>query len=110
MAGKFNEKSKTATVESDLSRARPIEPDPYKMQPRQRILLPVPHMSGGELRYVQDAFESNWLSTVGPNIGAFEGDLELRAGLPAAALSSGTAAIHLGLRLLGVGAGDGRRL
>ena len=71
-----------------------------------RILLSVPHMSGGELKYVQDAFDSNWLSTVGPNITAFECALEQRMGSPAAAVSSGTAAIHLALRLLGVGPGD----
>ncbi|HEY2861019.1 MAG TPA: aminotransferase class I/II-fold pyridoxal phosphate-dependent enzyme [Terracidiphilus sp.] len=72
----------------------------------KRILLSVPHMSGTEQMYVREAFESNWLSTVGPHITAFEGALERRVGLPAAALSSGTAAIHLGLRLLGVGPGD----
>ena len=49
---------------------------------------------------------SNWLSTVGPNIGAFESEFAKHVGLPAAALSSGTAAIHLCLRLAGVGPGD----
>ena len=72
----------------------------------QRILLSVPHMGGREQSYVRDAFTSNWLSTVGPNVNAFESEFELRIGVPAVALSSGTAAIHLGLRLLGVGAGD----
>lgn len=71
-----------------------------------RILLSVPHMSGGEARYVEQAFRSNWLSTVGPNLNAFEERIEERLGLGAVALSSGTAAIHLGLRLLGVGPGD----
>ncbi len=71
-----------------------------------RILLSVPHMSGGEARYVEEAFRSNWLSTVGPNLNAFEQRIEERLGLGAVALSSGTAAIHLGLRLLGVGPGD----
>ncbi len=71
-----------------------------------RILLSVPHMGGTEQIYVNEAFASNWLSTVGPNIDAFEREFEQRIGLPAVALSSGTAAIHLGLRLLGVGAGD----
>lgn len=73
---------------------------------KQRILISVPHMAGAELSYVEEAFESNWLSTVGPNIGAFESALEQRVGVPAVALASGTAAIHLGLRLLGVGSGD----
>jgi pyridoxal phosphate-dependent aminotransferase EpsN len=71
-----------------------------------RIPLSVPHMGGAEQRYVQQAFASNWLSTVGPNIAAFEREFEERTGLRAVALSSGTAAIHLGLRLLGVGPGD----
>lgn len=71
-----------------------------------RILLSIPHMSGNEQKYVEDAFRSNWLSTVGPNLNLFERKLEERLGVSALALSSGTAAIHLGLRLLGVGAGD----
>lgn len=74
--------------------------------PERRIHLSVPHMSGREDRYVRDAFATNWLTTVGPNVDALEAELETRLGLPAAALSSGTAAIHLGLRLLGVGPGD----
>lgn len=72
----------------------------------KRVLLSVPHMGGAEQRYVHDAFESNWLSTVGPNLTAFEEQFEALIGMPAVALASGTAAIHLGLRLLGVGAGD----
>lgn len=63
-------------------------------------------MGGAEEAYVGEAFASNWLSTVGPNITAFEHEFEVRFGLPAAALGSGTAAIHLGLRLLGIGPGD----
>ncbi len=72
----------------------------------KRILLSVPHMSGHEKAYVEEAFASNWLSTVGPNIDAFEEEFSARLGRPSVAVSSGTAAIHLGLRLLGVGAGD----
>jgi pyridoxal phosphate-dependent aminotransferase EpsN len=71
-----------------------------------RILLSVPHMGGAEECFVRQAFASNWLSTVGPHIGAFEHEFSERIGRPAAALSSGTAAIHLGLRLLGVQPGD----
>src|SRR5436190_1275480 len=63
-------------------------------------------MAGTEQRYVQEAFASNWLSTVGSNLDAFERAFSDRLGLPAVALSSGTAAMHLGLRLLGVGPGD----
>jgi pyridoxal phosphate-dependent aminotransferase EpsN len=70
------------------------------------ILLSVPHMSGSELEFVHQAFASNWLSTVGPHLDAFERDFEKRLGISAVALSSGTAAIHLGLRALGVGPGD----
>jgi pyridoxal phosphate-dependent aminotransferase EpsN len=55
---------------------------------------------------VREAIATNWMSTVGPNIDAFEAEFSRRVGLPAVAVSSGTAALHLGLRLLGVGPGD----
>ena len=71
-----------------------------------RILLSVPHMGGREQAFVAEAFSSNWLSTVGPNITEFEKEFGARLGLRALAVGSGTAAIHLGLRALGVGAGD----
>jgi pyridoxal phosphate-dependent aminotransferase EpsN len=63
-------------------------------------------MGATEQIYVGEAFATNWLSTVGPNLTAFERQFEARLGLPSVALASGTAAIHLGLRLLGVGPGD----
>ncbi len=64
-------------------------------------------MSGTELQYVKEAFDSNWLSSVGPNLDAFEAAMSARlAGRHALAVSSGTAALHLILRYLGVGAGD----
>src|ERR1700722_12778791 len=72
----------------------------------KRILLSVPHMGGAEHTYVHEAFTSNWLSTVGPNLTAFENAFENRIGLPAVALSSGTARFPLCLGLLGVGPGD----
>lgn len=72
----------------------------------KRILLSVPHMGSTEQVYVGEAFASNWLSTVGPNIKAFEAAFVARIGHPAVALASCTAAIHLGLRLLGVRPGD----
>ncbi|MFZ5477955.1 MAG: DegT/DnrJ/EryC1/StrS family aminotransferase [Myxococcota bacterium] len=72
----------------------------------KRILMAVPHMGGAEEGFVREAFATNWLSTVGPNIDAFEEEFSRRIGLPSVALGSGTAAIHLGLRLLGVGPGD----
>jgi pyridoxal phosphate-dependent aminotransferase EpsN len=71
-----------------------------------RVYLSVPHMGESEAKYVSEAFASNWLSTVGANIEEFERAFAERLGRPAAALSSGTAAVHLGLRLLGVGPGD----
>lgn len=72
----------------------------------KRILLSVPHMGGREIEFVHEAFATNWLSTVGPNLTAFEQEFERRLGLPSVALGSGTAALHLGLRALGVGPGD----
>lgn len=72
----------------------------------KRILLSVPHMGGSEQHYVSEAFASNWLSVVGPNVTAFEQEFGSRFDTHAVAVSSGTAAIHLGLRALGVGPGD----
>ena len=72
----------------------------------KRILLSIPHMGGNEQAYVREAFATNWLSTVGPNLTAFEREFEARVGLPSVALASGTAALHLALRLVGVGPGD----
>jgi pyridoxal phosphate-dependent aminotransferase EpsN len=64
-------------------------------------------MGSSEERFVREAFATNWVSTVGPNIDAFERAFsELVGGRPTVALSSGTAAIHLGLKLLGVQSGD----
>ena len=74
------------------------------MQPQ--ILLSIPHMCGREEVYANGAFRSNWVSTAGPNLAAFEEAFTLKLGMPCVSLSSGTAAIHLGLRLLGVGPGD----
>ena len=76
--------------------------------PDQRILLSVPHMGGEEQEFVAEAFRSNWLSSVGPHIDAFEREMADRLGRDrlTLAVSSGTAAIHLLLRWLGVGTGD----
>jgi pyridoxal phosphate-dependent aminotransferase EpsN len=74
---------------------------------RQRIYLSAPHMSGRELELIQDAFASNWIAPLGPHVDAFERELCATVGARAGvALSSGTAALHLALLLLGVGAGD----
>ncbi len=76
------------------------------MQPK-RIYLSSPHMGGHELKYVHQAFDENWIAPLGPNVDGFEADLCRFTGAKhAAALSSGTAAIHLALVLLGVGPGD----
>lgn len=73
----------------------------------QQILLSTPHMGSAEREYVEEAFQTNWIAPLGPNVDAFERELAAIVGSShAAALSSGTAAIHLGLRLLGVGPGD----
>ncbi|MFV5685804.1 DegT/DnrJ/EryC1/StrS family aminotransferase [Flavobacterium sp. GB2R13] len=74
---------------------------------KNRIWLSSPHIGGSEQRYIQEAFDSNWIAPVGANIANFEHDLETYLGSGhVAALNSGTAAIHLGLILLGVQAGD----
>ncbi|MFC6876109.1 DegT/DnrJ/EryC1/StrS family aminotransferase [Flavobacterium myungsuense] len=73
-----------------------------------KIWLSSPHMGGSEQKYVNEAFETNWVAPLGPNVIGFEQDIEkyLKADCHVAALSSGTAAIHLGLVLLGVKSGD----
>ncbi len=75
---------------------------------KPKIWLSSPHMGGKEQSFVNEAFDTNWVAPLGPNVNGFEKDIEsyLGAGNHVAALSSGTAAIHLGLILLGVKAGD----
>lgn len=71
------------------------------------VLLSTPHLSEFEQEFVAQAFATNWIAPLGPNVDAFERELAALVGVKhAAAVSSGTAAIHLGLRLLGVGPGD----
>jgi pyridoxal phosphate-dependent aminotransferase EpsN len=73
----------------------------------KRIYLSPPHMGPDEFELVKDAFASNWIAPLGPHVDAFEQEFAQLIGVPhAAALSSGTAAIHLALKLLGVGRGD----
>lgn len=74
----------------------------------KKIWLSSPHMGGKEQHYIQEAFDTNWVAPLGPNVTNFELDLEtyLSNNTHVGALSSGTAAIHLGLILLGVQAGD----
>jgi dTDP-4-amino-4,6-dideoxygalactose transaminase len=71
------------------------------------ILLSTPHMGEAELHYVEEAFRTNWIAPLGPNVDAFESELAALVGAKhAAAVSSGTAAIHLAVRMLGVRPGD----
>jgi dTDP-4-amino-4,6-dideoxygalactose transaminase len=72
-----------------------------------QILLSTPHLSDHERGFVEEAFLTNWIAPLGPNVDGFERELAAYLGIEhAAAVSSGTAAIHLGLSLLGVGPGD----
>lgn len=72
-----------------------------------KIYLSPPHMSGNEQKYINEAFETNWIAPLGPNVDAFEKELAKYVGSKGAvAVSSGTAAIHLALRLLDVQQGD----
>ena len=73
-----------------------------------KILLCLAHMSGQEMKYIQEAFDTNWVVPLGPNVNAFEEDLERLCGegKHVVALSAGTAAIHLALVALGVTRGD----
>lgn len=82
----------------------------------ERIYLCLAHMSGEEQKYIKEAFDTNWVVPLGPNVNAFEAELaefvnhldgtEERLSKEIVALSAGTAAVHLGLIMLGVGKGD----
>lgn len=73
-----------------------------------KIWLSSPHMGNKEFEYVKEAFDTNWIAPLGPNVNGFEKDLEdfLRQDVQVAALSAGTAALHLAMILLEVKAGD----
>ncbi|WP_413488610.1 DegT/DnrJ/EryC1/StrS family aminotransferase [Carnobacterium divergens] len=73
----------------------------------KRILLSSPHMSGNEQKYINTAFEENWIAPLGPNVDQFEMDIATYAGVKGASVtSSGTGAIHLALDILGIKQGD----
>jgi dTDP-4-amino-4,6-dideoxygalactose transaminase len=73
----------------------------------KRVYLSPPHMSGRELKLVEEAFATNWIAPLGPHVDAFEQEVAAYVGIPAAAaLSSGTAALHLALVLLGISQDD----
>lgn len=77
---------------------------------KTKIWLSSPHMGGTEQNYVKEAFEANWVAPLGPNVNSFEADISnyliKQEELYTAALTSGTAALHLALNMLGVAAGD----
>ena len=75
---------------------------------QKRIYLCLAHMSGNELKYIQEAFDTNWVVPLGPNVNGFEADLKAFAGenKEVVALSAGTAAVHLALLACGVKPGD----
>ena len=75
---------------------------------QKRIYLCLAHMSGNEQKFIQEAFDTNWVVPLGPNVNGFEADLEtfVGEGKKVVALSAGTAAIHLALLACGVGPGD----
>ncbi|MEG4532725.1 aminotransferase class I/II-fold pyridoxal phosphate-dependent enzyme [Microcoleus sp. D2_18a_D3] len=73
----------------------------------KQILLSTPHMGSLEQEFVKEAFDTNWIAPVGPHVDAFEQEFcEVVGAKHAAAVSSGTAALHLALQLIGVGSGD----
>lgn len=74
---------------------------------KKRIYLSCPTMHGEEQEFIKEAFDTNWVAPLGPNVNAFEKEMAAYTGAAhASALSAGTAAIHLALRILGVGEGD----
>ena len=79
-----------------------------KTKVQNKIWLSSPHMGDTEQHFVKEAFDTNWIAPLGPNVTGFENDIRnyLSDEVHVAALSSGTGAIHLGLQLLGVGRGD----
>jgi len=69
----------------------------------KKIFLSPPHLNGNEINYIKEAIESNWIAPLGPHVDQFEKEVANYIGIgSAAALSSGTAALHLGLKILGV--------
>ena len=88
------------------SAAKPVDVI-FRRELSQRIWLSSPHLGDEETAFVEEAFKTNWIAPLGPHVNAFETEMASHVGIGyAAALSSGTAAIHLGLILLGVKPGD----
>ena len=77
------------------------------MEKQKRIFLSSPTMNGHEMEYIQEAFDTNWVAPLGKNVDEFENELAAYVGSKhAAALSAGTAALHLAVKLAGIGPGD----
>jgi dTDP-4-amino-4,6-dideoxygalactose transaminase len=73
----------------------------------KKVYLASPHMGGLEAQFIKEAFDTNWIAPLGPNVDAFEREVAELVGIKAAtALTSGTAAIHMALKVLGIGRGD----
>jgi dTDP-4-amino-4,6-dideoxygalactose transaminase len=91
--------------EAPVRTALKRKPEPAAQRPR--IFLSPPHMSGIEQEYIRRAFQSNFIAPLGPMVDAFEREFSEATGIPhSLALSSGTAAIHLAMKVLGIGPGD----
>lgn len=104
-----NHASSTAEGQEDTESPPSGDQKPGSSQaaPKRRIFLSPPHMSGEERALLLDAFDSNWIAPLGPHVDGFEKEFAEKVGTPhAVAVSSGTAALHLALRVLGVGPGD----
>ena len=81
--------------------------DKDSVMQKKKIFLSSPTMHGEERKFVEEAFDTNWVAPLGPNVNSFEKEMEEYTGCGyAAALSAGTAAIHLALRLIGIQPGD----
>lgn len=77
------------------------------MMEKKKIYLSSPTMHGEEQQFIQEAFDTNWVAPLGPNVNAFEKEMAEYVGIPyASALSAGTAAIHLALKIIGIQPGD----
>ncbi|MBS1516008.1 MAG: aminotransferase class I/II-fold pyridoxal phosphate-dependent enzyme [Bacteroidetes bacterium] len=91
----------------NVSLTKTAKTENVEAQKYPKLYLSSPHMGGGEQKYITEAFATNWVAPLGPNVNNFEKDLEKFTGVQhAAALSSGTAAIHLALILMGINQGD----
>src|SRR5574344_2641293 len=76
-------------------------------QTKKRIFLSSPTMHGDEIKYIQEAFDTNWVAPLGPNVTQFEQEMAAYIGVKAASATvSGTSALHLAVKLAGVKPGD----